>query len=147
MPDFDAIAIAIAARYDASQMTAPVGYTAIRSATANPPNAMPALPAVIVFQDNGSFDSGNGTRFGTAEYLVRFYFNQIGDLARDEVALRKWLTVLADQHRTSVQLGGLVVTIKTNSWRPGMLHYAGVDYSGIEFGVSVQTSEGWTVSA
>lgn len=147
MPDFDAVAIAVAARYSAAQLTAPTGYTTIRVATADLPGQMVPLPAVIVFTDNGSFDAGNGTRLGVHDFIVRFYYSQIGDPTRDEVALRKWLSVLVDQHKTSVQLGGTVVSSRTMTWKIGQMNYAGIEYSGIELSVRVVTSESWLASA
>jgi hypothetical protein len=147
MPDFDAISAALAARYAAGAMTAPTGYDPIRVATADLPGQMTPLPTVLVFPDHGDFRAGNGTRLGGHDFLVRFYYSQIGDITRDMVALRKWLTVLADQHRDAVQLGGLVTLVTTMSWRIGQMAYAGMDYSGIEFGVHVVTDEGWAATA
>ena len=147
MPDFDAIADALAARFAPAQVTAPTGYLTIRVATAKTPNHLPPLPCVLVFPDAGTFRTGNGTRIGDATFLVRFYYSQIGDLARDVAACRAWLTVLADQLKVSVQLGGTVTTARVDTWKIGQMSYAGLDYSGIEFGVTIVTTEGWAAFA
>jgi hypothetical protein len=147
MPDFDAIAAALAARYVAAAMTAPSGYDPIRVATGDLPGQMTPLPTVLLIPDNGKFEPGNGTRLGDQAWLARFYYNQIGDLERDMAALRKWLTVLVDQHLTAMQLGGLVVYVRTVSWRVVVLSYAGEKYSGLELGLAVRTSESWLPSA
>lgn len=128
-------------------MTAPAGYSAIRLSTAEAPNQLPPLPCVLVFADNGTFDSGNGTRLGVHDFIVRFYLSQSIDLPREMVGLQKWATVLFDQHLTSVQLGGTVVSTSLQTYRLGELTYAGDNYAGIEFGVRCVTSEGWAAVA
>jgi hypothetical protein len=145
--DFAAISQAIAGRYLAAQMTAPTGYRAIRVATDQLPNQLPPLPCVLVFPEDGDFDAGNGTRLGVHRWTARFYYDQAGDLPRAQAACLAWLTVLADQHKASVQLGGLVVYVRTVSWKIGTLTYAGKDYVGIELGLAVRTSEGWSATA
>lgn len=147
MPDLYAISQAIAARFAAGQVTPPATFGNIRVATANPPNAMAALPAVMVFPDSGGFDTGNGTRVGTHTFTVRFYYAQAGDLARDAVAIQKWVTVLADQLRISVQLGGTVARATIDAYKIGYLNYGGKDYSGVEMTVGVTTTEGWAAVA
>lgn len=147
MSDWAAIAAAVATRYTAAQMTAPTGYRAIRTSTHKLPNQMPPLPCVLVFPDSGDFRVGNGTRLGAHRFIVRFYYDQTGDLPRATEALLAWLTVLADQHKAGVQLGGLVDTVSTIEWKIGALSYAGVDYVGIEFGLEIVTSEAWAATA
>lgn len=153
MPDFDAITTAVAARFAPAQVTPPAGYQNVRSATADLPNLMPPLPCVLVFLDSGTFETGNGTRIGGREgqhtFTVRFYYSQNADLSRDMVALRKWLTVLVDQFRLAVQLGGLtgVTRVTVDSWTVGSFQYANDMYTGIEFGVGLVTSEPWAAVA
>jgi hypothetical protein len=84
-------------------------------------------------------------------FTVRFYYNQLSDLERDYVALRKWLDILSDQLRASVQLGGLtwssgtrqgeVTRAKVDGWKIGILTYANVKYTGIELAVSILVNE------
>jgi hypothetical protein len=147
MPDFDAIGTALAARFAAAAVTPPTGFGNIRLSTADLPNGVATLPTVLIFPDTGDFATGNGTRLGIQDWLVRFYYAQTGDLTRDTNALRKWLTVLVDQLRDSVQLGGVVVYARVDGWRVGQLTYAGQDYSGLELRVRVQTSEAWPAVA
>lgn len=147
MPDFDAIATAIAARYAAAQVTAPSGYTNIRKATADAPNDLVVFPTVVVFPDGGTFEPGNGTRIGGHDFLVRFYFEKAADLPRQLTVLRKWATVLVDQHLTSVQLGGTVASVRTMRWTVGVHSYGAQEYAGIELAVHVTTSEAWSPTA
>lgn len=144
---FDATATALAARFAAGAMTAPAGEHAIRVATANPPNQLPGLPAVVVFLDTGDWTHFPGKRDGTHTFLVRFYLTQTLDIARENARLRKWLDVLAYQLRDSSQLGGIVSVARISTWRAGILSYALQDYSGLEFAVTVVTNEAWAAVA
>lgn len=152
MPDFDAIATAIANRYTAATITAvaggpPAGLVNVRKATADLPNQLGALPAVLVFPASGDLRSANGTRVGEHSFFVRFYFAVTKDLPRELNACRRWLTILVDQLKGSVQLGGAVVLATVTTWRVGTLTYGAKDYTGLEIGVRVVTSEGWNGTA
>jgi len=149
MPDFGAIADAIAARYTDAVVVQPAGADPIRDSTANLPNALGALPTVLVFPDLGTFEQGNGTRLGGSDWLVRLYYSELasGDLERDTAILLDYLTVLADQHRTLATLGGTVTIVRTMGWRVGVLKYAGKLFAGLELRVHAVTTEGWPVSA
>jgi hypothetical protein len=159
MPDFDAINTALVARFSAAQVTAPAGgYDTIRVATGDLPGQMTPLPTVLVFPTSGIYDQkAAGKRDSTNMFTVRFYYNQTGDAERDFPALRKWLDVLSDQLRASVQLGGLtwtsgvrqgeVTRAKVDDWKIGILTYAGLQYSGIELNVSVVVNESLTMVA
>ena len=145
--NYETIAAAIAARFAAAQVTPPAGLSNIRSSTANAPGAIGPTPAVIVSIDQGEFVTGNTTRTGMQNWYVRLYFDQTSDLERTEPALRKWLTVLIDQLKVSVQLGGIVDRAIIATWKVGILAYGGVDYTGLEFTVQTATSEGWVATA
>lgn len=142
----DSISAAIAARYAASQLTAPAGLPTIRLATSNLPNAIAATPCVLVFPADGTFKSGNGVRQGHQDWLVRFYLEKAADLPRQMNSLRKWLDVLIYQHLTSIQLGGLVAVCRLDGYSVGDMEYGGQTYAGIELSVSTTTSEGWSAS-
>lgn len=145
MPDFDAISVALAARFITPALAAPPagGYDTVRASTADLPGQMVPLPAVLVFPDNGAFTHSPGKRDSVHDFLIRFYYNQVGDLTRDMVALRKWLTILVDQLKGAAQLGGIVTQAKLMTWKIGTLEYAGAFYTGIEFRVSVNVNEPW----
>lgn len=147
--DVDAIATALAGRFASGAVTPPAGYGNVRSSTADLPNQISATPAVLVFADSGVFATGNGTRTGESTYTVRFYFAPTLDGTREQAALRKWATVLVDQLRGAVQLGGLagVTRATVDAWSIGILRYGTVDYAGIELGVTVGTSEAWAAVA
>lgn len=146
--DIDAVATAIAGRFLPAQVTAPAGgYQNIRFSLADLPNELPPLPCVLVFPDSGEFQTGNGTRLGTHDFLVRFYYNQTIDLTRDMNALRKWTTILTDQLKVSAQLTGIVDRATVDGYQIGLLTYGGVTVSGVELRVHIVKSEAWAAVA
>jgi hypothetical protein len=147
MPDFDAINTALVARFAAAAITPPTGYDNVKISTGDLPTGMLPLPAVLVFPESGEFTSYPGKRDSLHQYVVRFYYNQTGDLERDTAALRKWLTVLVDQLKISTQLGGIVTKAYVDSYTVGTFVYATQDYSGIELTVSVLVNEAWAAVA
>ena len=108
---------------------------------------MTPLPTVLVFPESGEFTHYANKRDSVHEFVVRFYYNQTGDLARDTVSLRKWLAVLVQRLEGSVQLGGIVTNAHVDSYTVGTFTYAGLEYSGIELTVSVVVNEAWTAVA
>lgn len=148
MTDFTAAATALAARYAPAQMTAPTGYKAVKLSTFTPPEAMPPTPCVFVFApEAGTYDTGGGTRIGEHDFMVRFYYDQAGDMARQAAALLKWMPVLFGQLRQSVNLSSTVDLAHLVSYKTGYITYSGLDYAGIEMTVRVVTSEGWEAVA
>lgn len=148
MPDFDAMGVALAARFTSAVVTAPAGgYQAIRLSTNYLPNQMPPLPCVLVFPDQGDFVTGNGKRESGSEWLVRFYFAQTGTLEKNYKALQKWLTVLVDATKGAVQLGGIVELALITGFKIGTFSYGGNDYDGIELSVHIETHESWLATA
>lgn len=144
----DAIAAAIAARYDASQMTAPSGLDPIRQATHDLPEGIAVTPVVLVFPDEGAFPiNANGTRQGFQDWPVRFYLDKATDSPRQLNRLRQWADVLLYQHLAEAQLGGLVVICELQTWSMGDMDYAGITYAGIELVVHTVTSEPWSPTA
>ena len=141
--DFDAQAIALSARFDPGVVTPPAGYDNIVVSTADIPEALPRTPCVLVFLDQGAMETGNGTRLGKHEWTVRFYYGQVTDLPRQNVACRKWAGVLVDQLRGAVQLGGTVARATVDGYTVGMLRYGNGTYAGIELKVTTVTTEGW----
>jgi hypothetical protein len=144
MPDFDAIGTALAARFAPGVTTAPTGYDPITISTGDLPEGMYPMPCVLTFYEAGTFTHSAGKRDSVHTYTVRFYFNQTGDLERDMVALRKWLTVLVDQLKLAAQLGGIVTQAKVIGSKLGTLTYAQIPYSGLELAVMVNVNEPWS---
>jgi len=147
MPDFDAINTALVARFAAAAITPPTGYDKVKIATGDLPTGMLPLPCVLVLPETGDFTHYPGKRDSTHEYIVRFYYNQNGDLERDTAALRKWLTVLVDQLKISTQLGGIVTMATVISYNVGVFDYTPAQYTGIELTVSVLVNEAWAAVA
>jgi len=150
-PDYDAIATALALRFANGVTTpaAPGGEADVRvgSATANIPNAMLPLPAVLVFTESGTFPTqGGGTRIGVSRFRVRFYLVLASDEGRTEARLRKWLTVLVQRCKAATSLSGTVDRAKVAEWRLGVIGFADERYDGIELMVDVTHSEGWAAS-
>lgn len=144
MPDFDAIATAIAARYAAP--TPPAGLASIRLATAELPGQLGVWPAVLVFPSEGDLEGGGGTRLGVSRFLARFYYGPGLVVERETKALNRWLGVLVDVHGTAIHLGlpATVARCRTVRWRVGTFSYADESFSGIELGLEVTTTEPWT---
>lgn len=147
MADLDAIATALATRFDGPAVTPPAGESDPRSSSANAPNELGALPCVVVFADAGGYRTGNGTRIGVHTFPVRFYLSETMDIERESARLRTWATVLQDQLRTSVTLSGTCDRATVQSYQLGILRYAGRSYAGVELRVEVETTEGWAASA
>ena len=147
MPDFDLITTTLAARYAPGAVTPPAGLVNVRSSTGDLPNKLGALPAVLVFPDEGTFATGNGTRTGAHTFRVRFYLSVTTDLTRELVRLRKWVTVLVDQLKLAAQLGGVVTVARVTSWRIGLLDYDRRRFSGVELVVTIVTDEPWPAVA
>jgi hypothetical protein len=145
--DFDAIATALAARYAPGLMSPPSGLGALRLSTATMPQQMSVTPAILVFPDSGTFEYGASTRQGEASFRLNFYYSMGVDMARDSVALRKWVGVLCDQLRGAAQLGGIVASARVSGWKTVKLTYGGDDFNGIELDVTVVTAEPWTATA
>lgn len=149
MPDFDGIDTALAARFAAAAVTPPTSYENIRISTADLPGQMTPLPTVLVYTESGTFDTRVGDRQSMHQRTIRFYYNQTGDIEKDMKALRLWLAVLCDQLRASVQLGGAlnITRCTVDSYKVGVMPYAGLSYTGIEIGVSFGIAEGWSSTA
>jgi hypothetical protein len=144
MPAFDTITVALAARFGPGTTTPPTGYDPITISTGYLPDQLLPTPCVLVTIDQGTFNHSAGKRDGVGRWIVRFYFNQIGDLERDMAALLAWGTVLVDQLKLAAQLAGIVTQAKVMTWKFGTLPYAGINYSGIELGVDINTNDAWS---
>lgn len=149
--DFSGDADALALRFTAAFCPAPTVagnvLPAIDSSTAESPNALGATPCCLVFLEDGDLVTGNGTRAGVIGYVVRFYYAEAADLARDARALLAWASVLIDALKGAAQLGGRVARAVVDSFTVGLVPYAGRTYSGIELKVLFTTSEAWGATA
>ena len=147
MPDFDAINTALVARFAAAAITPPTGYDNVKISTGDLPTGMLPLPAVLVFPENGEFTHYPGKRDSVHTFIVRFYYNQNGDLERDTAALRKWLTVLVDQLKISTQLSATVTLAVVRSYTVGTFEYTPNTYTGIELTCELVVNEAWAAVA
>lgn len=149
--DFSGDADAIAARFASGTLTPPAGEEAVQVATAEPPNALGDLPAVIVGLSAGELDTGNGSRKGAIEYVARFYLAETADLPREGRRLLKWATVLLDALKGSAQLAGrpnvAVVKVAGFTIPPDGMLYAEKRHAGIEIRIHAVTSESWLAVA
>jgi hypothetical protein len=146
--DFDAQGVALAARFSAANCPAPAGgYQAIRYASNYPPAAVTVLPCVLVLPSEGELQSGNGKRESGAEWRVLFFYAQVGTPEKNYKALGKWLGVLVDATKASVQLGGTVETALVTGWSVKTLTWGDVEYDGIELGVHIEAHESWLATA
>ena len=148
MVDFDAIAIALAARYAPGLMSPPSGQAVLRLSTADLPQQVTVTPAILVFPPNtGTLEYGASTRQGESGFKLQFFYSMGVDMKRDSVALRKWLGVLLDQLRGAAQLGGIVASARVDAWRTAKLTYGGDEFNGIELDVTIVTAEAWTATS
>lgn len=147
MPDYDAIATALAARFAAGQMSPPSGQLAIRSSTATLPGKVTATPVVLVFPDSGTYEYGASTRQGDARFRVQLIYSMGLDMPRDSVGLRKWIGVLSDQLKAAAQLGGIVASARVAGWKTAKISYGGDEFNGIELDVDIVTAEPWSATA
>jgi len=144
--DYSAIGNALATRYGTTPT--PAGYRALRLATASPGEDLPPTPCILVFApESGSFDTGQGTRTGVHNWVVRLYYDQAGDLGRQAQALMKWAEQFADQLKGATQLGGIVTRATLDGYKIGFMDYAGKTYAGIEGSVKIVTAESWAATA
>jgi hypothetical protein len=144
--DFEAVAAALASRWAPGAVTPPTGLGNIRRSTADLPNRLTLLPCVLVMADRGDLAPGQGSRLVSTRWLVRFHFSRTKDLPRETNACRKWLGILIDQVRVGEQLGLAppVAVARVASYRVGILPYQQQDYTGVELGVTVELTHGWS---
>lgn len=145
--DFDAHGVALAARFTAANLTAPTGYQPIRYATNYPAASLGVLPCVHVVPTEGDLVSGNGKRESGEEWTVRFYLAEVGPLEKNVKGLQKWLQVLVDATKASVQLGATVELALVTGWRIAVLTYGERQYDGIELTVHIEAHESWLATA
>lgn len=150
MPALGPIAEGLATRFAPANLPAtPAGAQAIRSSSANIPNQLPARPCILVFPDRGTFEQGNSSRLGHADWRVRLYYQELaaGDLERDTDQLRDWMTLLVDQLKAGATLGGAVTISRVTGWTIGQLRFAETDYTGAEVLVHTVTTEPFPVTS
>lgn len=144
--DIHAIATAIAGRFAAGNVTAPSGYPNIASSTAEPPDAITSLPAVVVYPPQGSWSYTAGSaRTGDLSYPVRIFLGTMHDTPRGATLVNKWHSVLLEQLMGQLALGqasnGVTHSFITSS-QAGTLRYADIEYYGVELTVNVHLVEG-----
>lgn len=149
MPDYLAIADNLAGRFAPAALPGtPTDAQPLRDATARLPGQV-LDRTILVFPDQGEFGiPSSGTRMGGSDWAVRLYYAQAaaGSLEANTRDLLRWLTVLVDQLRTDLDLGGTVVVARVMGWRVGLLRYGGAEFDGLELQVHTVTSEAWTPS-
>ena len=140
---FLTIADALADRFKPANVTPPTGLRNISYATARLENNLANTPFVAIFPpEPGSVEVtiNPGQRMTVIPFRVRFHFDRAsGDLSKNTVALYKWAEVLFDLLQTNAKLGtaGVMKSMPTSGPGFAVLPYAGVDYDGIEWTVTV----------
>jgi len=140
--DFNAIASAVATRFNSSNVTAPSGETNVRAATHQLPQGIVVEPTVLVFPPEPgaiSLTYNAGALSGVAVYPVRFYLWRIRDESRNSVLCLKWLGSLYAQLQGKVQLdlSAYVAHALIRNLGVGRLSYGGVEFEGIELEAEV----------
>lgn len=149
--DMYAIGTAVAGKF--ASVTAPTGTmggTAIRGATVETPNNIPATPYVVVELPSGEVTQQASRRDGVHTFTTYFLFQKAsGDLARDKKAMLKWLVPLLNAFNTGSKLGitEVMKTLITGyDYDTGGYQYAGDVYHGWQFTVTVWTQDGVTIT-
>ena len=140
--NFKAIADAIAARFDA--VVPPTGAPDVVLITAELPGTIVQEPTILVFPPSASFEYAASARTMTAVFPVRFYIVQIRDNVRNSTLILNWLSTLYDQLDAQVHLGQSANGVNygiVSELRAGSMTYAGTEYGGIEFEVTVSAWE------
>ena len=139
MPDFAAVADAIAARFLGT--TPPTGQPAIRAAYgAELPNAVTVVPCVLVYEPDDDWAAGMSSRHGTMTFPVYLVLAQ-SDQPRTSKALLDWRTALltrldGQQHLTA----GVVQAVATKTGS-GKLTYGEQEWSCVVLTVVVTIAE------
>lgn len=140
------IADALALRFAPANVTPPTGYRNIAASTARLQNNLANVPFVAIFPpEPGEIEVtiGGGRRVTVIPFRVRFHFDRAsGDLSKITTALYEWAEVLFDQLTTSSKLGlggapGVMKSTPTTGPGFAVLPYAGTEYDGIEWIVTV----------
>lgn len=146
--DVQAIAQALALRYDPSNVTAPSGLVNIRLSTERLPDAILKPPTVLVFPPEEQFAYTPGSRQSVQDWPIRFYEAQVTGPGRTVERLYLWRSVLIGQLLPNTLLGqsgdGGVAWAAIVSARIGTLTYGEVDFQGIDMVARVRLAEGIT---
>jgi hypothetical protein len=125
---------AIATRLKA--VTPPTGY-ALRNAWATPPEALPVVPAVVLFPGDDTVTIGNGNRTTVLTVAIRLYLLPIPrmeDKYRDLYTWRAWLRTAFDG---AVTISGNAVQVAVTATTLGTDTYADQDYLTVEANAEV----------
>lgn len=130
--DVQAIADALAAKFASGTLTPPTGYTAVRLATARPPNNLTAFPTVLVIPPDGEVQPQAGWVDYTLDFDVEFHYAQnTADKPRDFAAMLAWLPKLLAAVYSGWSLGITGLTaVKPQSWAYDVLPYGGQENYG-----------------
>lgn len=146
--DVAAIASALAARFNSSNLTAPSGYSAVALATHQLPNAITTTPTVLVFPPEISSEYPTGhKRSSNLIFPVRFYVAMTSDRPRAVAALYAWQSVLLDQLEAKYDLGlsaSSVTHAVVLSSTGGTGEYGDQEYAIVELEVGVHVEEGFS---
>jgi hypothetical protein len=148
------IADALADRFDPDNVTPPTGYRNIARSTARLENNLANVPFVAVYPpEPGEIEVTitPGRRVTVIPFRVRFHFDRAsGDLSKITTALYEWAEVLFDLLRTNSKLGlggsGVMKSLPTTGPGFAVLPYAGTDYDGIEWTVSVWVEDAYQMT-
>jgi hypothetical protein len=125
-----AIASALATRLGAT--TPPSGQEAIKLASADFPDGLTLLPALIVGLSEMEAESfSSGMRSLTLDFPVTFFLSRADGTPRRSRALRDWITALYPRLSGYMTLGALayVSWAEIVAWETGVVRY-GEDFDG-----------------
>lgn len=146
MADFQAIASAIADRFNAAAITPPSGYNDPGTAVYKLPTAITTTPTAVVFPPEGEFSYAAHKRSGNLLFPVRWYIGDTSDLPRATDEMYAWAGTLIDQLEGSfdLDLSATVTHAVVQGVTFGKFEYADKEYTGIEVPVLVHLEEAFT---
>ena len=144
--DLQAIAQALAARYDPANVTPPTGLDNIRLSTERLPDFIAMPPTVLVFPPEEEFSYSPGSRQSVQDWPIRFYETEVSGPGRTVERLYLWRPILIGQLLPNSLLGqsgsGGVAWAAIAGARIGTLTYGEQQFQGIEMVARVRLAEG-----
>ena len=115
----------------------------IRKVFTEAPDALNELPAVQILPDDGDlvYPRKSGLREIKHHLKLLLYVVSGGSLAEAETLLRPYVQKVIGVFDQHITLGGAAMSSGITRYEYGILSYAGVDYLGITFSLTVEENQ------
>lgn len=140
------IASNLASRFGA--VSAPSGYSALRSSSFELPDQIGATPCVLVYPPEETLSYPPSSRHSLQEWRVVYYLARVKDAKRQMTDLYRWADALIPQLDASVSLdlSPEVMLADVTGARTGPTTYAEETFDALELSVVVNAQEAVTFS-